>query len=89
MRHRWIKAEDRTIARYIVLFDKPSAFRRYAEDFYISEKAVASRYYRNREYIDIMVNDLSNYEDIVTPPEKWYERLWKSVKSMLDISKYL
>lgn len=89
MRHRWIEAEDRTIARYIVLFDKPAAFRRFAEDFFISEKAVASRYYRNRAYIDIMANDLKDYESIVTPPKKWYKRLWKSVKSMLNISKFI
>ena len=89
MRHRWINAEDRAIARYIVLFDKPSAFRRYAEDFYISEKAVASRYYRRRTYIDSIVNDLNSCDVIPTRKVSLLERFWKAVKSMLNISKYL
>lgn len=89
MRHRWINAEDRTIARYIVLFDKPSAFRRYAEDFHISEKAVASRYYRRRIYIDSIVNDLNSCDVIPAKRASLLEKLWKSVKSMLDISKFI
>lgn len=89
MRHRWTKAEDRTIARYIVLFDKPAAFRKYSEDFGVTEKSVASRYYRSRAHIDAMANDLGDYESIAIPPRKWYERLWESVKSMLDISKFI
>lgn len=83
MRHRWIDAEDRAMARYIVLYDKPEAFRKYAEDFFISEKAVASRYYRNRKYIDLLANYQRDYEYIVTPPENWFKRIWRKITERL------
>lgn len=89
MRHRWINAEDRTIAGYIVLFDKPEAFRKYAEDFYISEKAVASRYYRRRAYIDSIVNDLNSCDVIPAKRVSLLGKLWMAVKSMLNISKFI
>lgn len=89
MRHRWIDAEDRAMARYIVLFDKPEAFRKYAEDFYISEKAVASRYYRRKVYIDSIVNDINSWDVIPAKRVSILGKLWKSVKSMLDISKLI
>lgn len=83
MRHRWIDAEDRAMARYIVLYDKPEAFRKYAEDFFISEKAVASRYYRNRKYIDLLANYQRDYEYVATPLKKWYERMWRKITEIL------
>lgn len=89
MRHRWIDAEDRAMARYIVLFDKPEAFRKYAEDFFISEKAVASRYYRRRAYIDSIVNDLNSCDVIPAKRVSILGKLWKSIKSMLDFSKLI
>lgn len=89
MRHRWINAEDRTIARYIILFDKPEAFRKYAEDFYISEKAVASRYYRRRAYIDSIVNDMNSYDVIPAKRASLLGKLWMAVKSMLNITKFI
>ena len=89
MRHRWINAEDRTIARYIVLFDKPEAFRKYAEDFYISEKAVASRYYRRRTYIDSIVDDLNSCDVIPAKRVSPLGKLWMAVKSMLNITRFI
>lgn len=89
MRHRWINAEDRAIARYIVLFDKPEAFRKYAEDFFISEKAVASRYYRRRTYIDSIVNDMNSYDVIPAKRISLLGKLWMAVKSMLNITKFI
>lgn len=89
MRHRWINAEDRAMARYIVLFDKPEAFRKYAEDFFISEKAVASRYYRRRAYIDSIVDDMNSYDVIPAKRVSLFRKLWMAVKSMLDISKFI
>ena len=79
MRHRWNEGEDRAIARYIVLYDKPAAFRKYSEDFGVTEKSVASRYYRNRKYIDLLANYQRDYEHTVTLPEKWYERIWRRI----------
>lgn len=89
MRHRWTNAEDRTMARYIVLFDKPEAFRKYAEDFHISEKAVASRYYRRRAYIDSIVNDLNSCDVIPAKRVSLLGKLWMAVKSMMNITKFI
>ena len=89
MRHRYTEADDRIIARYIIRYDKPYAFRRVAEALEVTEKSVTSRYYRRRQFIDNYVNCAMS--PLPEPQERkpWYSRLWKSVKSMLDISKYL
>lgn len=87
MRHKWNEGEDRTIARYIVLYDTPRAFKKYSEDFGVTEKSVASRYYRNRKYIDLLTYYQRGYEYATIPLKKWYERLWESVKKILNIFK--
>lgn len=89
MRHRYTEADDRIIARYIIRFDKPYAFRRVAEALEVTEKSVASRYYRRKQFIDYYVNCAMSPLPEPQEREPWYSRLWKSVKSMLDISKYL
>lgn len=89
MRHRYTKADDILIAKYIIGYVKPYAFRRAAEALEVTEKSVTSRYYRRRQFIDNYVNWAMS--PLPEPQERkpWYSRLWKSVKSMLDISKYL
>ena len=89
MRHRWSEADDRIIARYIIRYDKPYAFKRVAESLEVTEKSVASRYYRRKQFIDYYVN--CALSPLPEPQERkpWYARLWKSVKSMLDISKFI
>lgn len=89
MRHRYTEADDRIIARYIIRYDKPCAFRRVAEAFEVTEKSVASRYYRRRRFIDYYVNYAMSPLPEPQEREPWYSRLWKSVKSMLDISKLI
>lgn len=89
MRHRYTEADDRIIARYIIRFDKPYAFRRAAEALEVTEKSVASRYYRRRQFIDNYVNWAMSPLPEPQEREPWYSRLWKSVKSMLDISKFI
>lgn len=90
MRHRWNKTDDRTIARYIVLYDTPQAFRKYSEDFGVTEKSVASRYYRRRAYIKFVIDEiLPSPLELYKHSHKtsWFRRLWESVKNMLGISK--
>ena len=89
MRHRYTEADDRIIARYIIRFDKPYAFRRVAEALEVTEKSVTSRYYRRRQFIDYYVNCAMS--PLPKPQERkpWYSRLWKSVKSMLNMSKLI
>lgn len=89
MRHRYTEADDRIIARYIIRFDKPYAFKKVAEALEVTEKSVASRYYRRKQFIDYYVNCAMSPLPEPQEREPWYSRLWKSVKSMLDISKYL
>lgn len=89
MRHRYTEADDRIIARYIIRFDKPYAFRRVAEALEVTEKSVASRYYRRKQFIDYYVNCAMSPLPEPQEREPWYSRLWKSVKSMLDISKFI
>lgn len=89
MRHRYTEADDRIIARYIIRFDKPYAFRRVAEALEVTEKSVASRYYRRKQFIDYYVNCAMSPLPEPQEKEPWYSRLWKSVKSMLDISKFI
>lgn len=89
MRHRYTEADDRIIARYIIRYDKPYAFKRVAEALEVTEKSVASRYYRRRQFIDYYVNCAMSPLPEPQEREPWYSRLWKSVKSMLDISKFI
>lgn len=89
MRHRWNAADDRTIARYIIRYDKPYAFKRAAEALEVTEKSVASRYYRRRQFIDNYVNCALSPLPESQKKKPWYSRLWKSVKSMLDILKLI
>lgn len=89
MRHRYTEADDRIIARYIIRFDKPYAFKKVAEALEVTEKSVASRYYRRRQFIDYYVNCAMSPLPEPQEREPWYSRLWKSVKSMLDISKFI
>ena len=89
MRHRYTEADDRIIARYIIRFDKPYAFRRVAEALEVTEKSVTSRYYRRKQFIDYYVNCAMSPLPEPQEREPWYSRLWKSVKSMLDISKFI
>lgn len=91
MRHRYTENEDRTIARYMVLYnlDRTDAFREFAKYFGVTEKSVASRYYRRKQFIDYYVNCAMSPLPEPQEREPWYSRLWKSVKSMLDISKFI
>lgn len=89
MRHRWNEADDRIIARYIIRYDKPYAFRRVAEALGVTEKSVASRYYRRRQFIDYYVNCALSPLPEPQKKEPWYSRLWNEIKSMLDISKLI
>ena len=89
MRHRWSEADDRIIARYIIRYDKPYAFRRVAEALEVTEKSVASRYYRRKQFIDYYVSCALSPLPEPQNKEPWYSRLWKSVKSMLDISRFI
>ena len=89
MRHRYTEADDRIIARYIIRFDKPYAFKKVAEALEVTEKSVASRYYRRKQFIDYYVNCAMSPLPEPQEREPWYSRLWKSVKSMLDISKFI
>ena len=89
MRHRWSEADDRIIARYIIRSDKPYAFRRVAEALEVTEKSVASRYYRRKQFIDYYVSCALSPLPEPQNKEPWYSRLWKSVKSKLDISRFI
>lgn len=86
MRHRYTEADDRIIARYITRYDRPYAFRKVAEALEVTEKSVVSRYYRKRQFIDYYVNYAISPLPKPQGREPWYSRLWKSVKSMLNIS---
>lgn len=86
MRHKYGKNDDELIAFYLYLHkDRRIAFRSAAESLEVTEKSVASRYYRHRDSIEKMAH---TYDE---PPQRepWYARLWKSVKNMLDISKFI
>lgn len=91
MRNRWTEYDDRTIARYMVLYnlDRTDAFREYAKYFGVTEKSVASRYYRRKAYIDAYINTLQNLDAVPGNKGNFLSRLWNAVKSMLNISKYL
>lgn len=89
MRHRYTEADDRIIARYIIRYDKPYAFKRVAESLEVTEKSVASRYYRRKQFIDYYVSCALSPLPEPQNKEPWYSRLWNEVKSMLDISKLI
>lgn len=91
MRYRYTEYDDRTIARYMVLYnlDKTDAFREFAKYFGVTEKSVASRYYRRKAYIDAYIETLKSLDAVPGNKGNFLSRIWKAVKSMLNISKYL
>lgn len=101
---RWNNTYDRIIAQCILQsgFNLPVAFyeaQKILESDYletVSRKAISSRYYREKEYIQDMIDDLideykeeemaAHYKETKKP---WYMKLWTAVQSMLNINQRL